>query len=148
MEFREIPAPGLIDTGLAYSFVDTECKPGITYHYRVCYSNGAESKILFESGPVTTPTMPVTLRQNTPNPFNPHTVIGYYLPQTRRVRLEVFDVRGCMVKMLVDESKSAGNHSVIWDGRDNNGDKVSSGIYFYRLTTGKNTLTKRMVLLR
>jgi hypothetical protein len=98
-----------------------------------------------------TPTPPaktVELKQNSPNPFNPHTVITYYLPDPGRVRLEVFDARGRSVKVLVDKAQPAGDHSVNWDGRDSRGSMSPSGVYFYRLTAGRTALTRKMILLR
>ncbi len=148
MEFDEIPSAGLIENGLAFSFVDADCEPGVTYYYRVFYSDGTKSRFLFESGPVKVPAMALMLHQNMPNPFNPNTVIGYYLPERCHVRLEVFDVTGSIVKVLVDGSKPEGNHSADWNGRGGNGAEAASGVYFYRLKTGKETLTRKMILLR
>ncbi len=148
MEFEEIPAMDLIEDGLSFTFVDRSCEPGITYYYRIVYSDGTESRILFETGPITTPAMALVLHQNLPNPFNPRTVIGYYLPETCRVRLEVFNVTGRRVNLLVDKTQAKGNYSVDWDGRETQGTASASGVYFYRLTAGKTTLSRKMILLR
>ena len=86
--------------------------------------------------------------QNYPNPFNPSTTIDYSIPQGARVRLAVYDVRGALVKTLVDADKSAGPHAVEWDGRNDGGQRVGSGIYFYRLEAPGATLTKKMVFLK
>lgn len=91
---------------------------------------------------------PVQLSQNTPNPFNPATIIRYSIPARARVRLEVFDVRGARVATLVDGVLDAGAHRAEWDGRDRTGSKVSSGVYFYRLSAAGAVLTRRMVLLK
>ncbi|MEX0846025.1 MAG: T9SS type A sorting domain-containing protein [Balneolaceae bacterium] len=86
----------------------------------------------------------ISLEQNYPNPFNPSTVISYQLNSKQLVRLEVFDVTGRKVAVLVDgERKSAGNHRVGFDGSG-----ISSGVYFYRLETGGQTLTKKMLLVK
>jgi flagellar hook assembly protein FlgD len=71
---------------------------------------------------------------NYPNPFNPSTTISYLLAENSSVRLEIYDVAGRKVRSLVDESRSAGYHNVVWNGRDQNGSQVSSGVYLYRFT--------------
>ncbi len=80
---------------------------------------------------------------NSPNPFNPSTVIGFVLPQAGQVNLTVYNVMGQKVTTLVDRHLGAGEHSARFDGSS-----VSSGIYFYRLQTADNLLTKKMVLLK
>jgi flagellar hook assembly protein FlgD len=95
------------------------------------------------------PAMPLTLHQNHPNPFNPSTTIGYYLPVDSPVTLEVYDSSGRLVARLLNAAKQAkGTHSVTWNGADAQGRGSSSGVYFYRLTSGKETISKKMVLLR
>ena len=148
MEFVEIPAVDLIQEGLAFSFVDRSCKPGTSYYYRVTYDLGTERNILFETGPVTTPATVLELHQNMPNPFNPNTNIGYYVPERCRVQLGVFDVKGSMVAVLVDESQAEGTYRVYWNGRYTNGTEAASGVYFYRLRAGKKMLSRKMILLR
>lgn len=88
------------------------------------------------------------LDQNYPNPFNPSTQIGYNLPQSGNVRLEIFNVLGQQVKTLLDNSVEAGHHVVTWDATDNSGRAVASGIYFYRLTSDGFVNRKKMLLLR
>ena len=88
------------------------------------------------------------LHQNHPNPFNPETQLTYSLPQEASVRLVIYNVLGQQVRVLVDGCQSAGANSVTWDGRDENGTKVSSGIYFYRLQAGEFVQTKKMSLIK
>jgi hypothetical protein len=100
-----------------------------------------------------TQTLPLPLRfalsQNLPNPFNARTVIGYEVPETGAARLCVYDVAGQRVRTLVDAQRSAGTHSVAWDGRDAAGREAASGVYLYRLEVeGQRVQTRRMVLLR
>lgn len=91
----------------------------------------------------------VTLAQNHPNPFNPTTTISYALARRGRVSLAIYDARGRHVRTLVDDVVSAaGAHDALWDGSDNNGVTVASGVYFYRLRVDGRSLTKRMVLLK
>jgi hypothetical protein len=88
------------------------------------------------------------LHQNYPNPFNPSTTIAYYLPAPSRVRLAIFDAAGRPVRDIVDREESCGPHDVLWDGRDRGGRRMPSGVYFYRLTSGTTTISKKMILLR
>jgi hypothetical protein len=88
------------------------------------------------------------LAQNQPNPFNPKTLIAFNLPQASDVRLEIYDVAGRRVTTLVDRHLTAGPYSYEWDGRNQHGEKVASGVYFYRLSTPERDLSKKMVLLK
>lgn len=88
------------------------------------------------------------LLDNRPNPFNPTTTIAYDLPREGRVRLIVYDVRGKPVRELVSASEPAGRHQARWDGRNQQGQPVASGVYFYRLAAGDFVQTKKMVLLK
>jgi hypothetical protein len=87
------------------------------------------------------------LLQNFPNPFNPETTIRFGLPEPVHARLLVYDVGGRLVRTLVQKTLPAGMHRVIWDGRDLDGRRVTSGVYFYRLEAGAFVQVKRMVLL-
>jgi hypothetical protein len=88
------------------------------------------------------------LSQNYPNPFNPGTQIEYTLQKRAQVNLEIYNLLGQKVKTLVDDYQSVGSHHVIWDGKNEAGKAVTSGMYFYRLQVNKATQTKRMVLLK
>ncbi|HSG29038.1 MAG TPA: FlgD immunoglobulin-like domain containing protein, partial [Candidatus Krumholzibacterium sp.] len=95
-----------------------------------------------------TPELSFALDANYPNPFNPNTVIRYSLRNSTDVSLSIYDVRGALVKTLVRGSQDAGRYSVGWDGTNDIGHKVSSGVYFYRIKTAEFTDTRKMVLLR
>jgi len=89
------------------------------------------------------------LRQCVPNPFNPTTMIRYDLPASCSVTLRIFDVTGRMVRRLVDDdSAPAGSYEVQWDGRDDSGRSVATGVYFYQIQAGSHRETKRMVLVK
>ena len=88
-----------------------------------------------------------TLAPNYPNPFNPGTVIPYVLSETAQVRLEVYNLLGHRVRVLVNERQSAGSYGVMWDAWDGSGQGVGAGVYLYRLTVGAQTATRSMVLL-
>lgn len=88
------------------------------------------------------------LEQNYPNPFNAGTVISFSLPEASRVRVTVFNVLGQTVKALADQDMAAGVQRVSWDGRDDNGNSASSGVYFYRIAANSFTDTKKMTLIK
>jgi hypothetical protein len=90
-----------------------------------------------------------SLDQNVPNPFNPYTKIRFVVPDGGAfVTLRVYDVRGALVRTLVDGYREAGAGGVTWDGRDRRGNGVASGLYFYRLEADGFTQTRKMLLLR
>lgn len=88
------------------------------------------------------------LGQNYPNPFNPTTQIRYALPEQSDVSIKIYDISGRLVKTLVNTNQAAGNYTRVWNGRNENGLKVSSGIYIYHMVAGSFVQTKRMVLLK
>ncbi|MCK4546438.1 MAG: metallophosphoesterase [Candidatus Eisenbacteria sp.] len=88
------------------------------------------------------------LEQNHPNPFNPHTVLSYTLPEAGRTQVSVFDVLGREVAVLVEELQDAGRHSAQWDGRDRYGNPVAPGVYLARLSMGGKVRTRKIVLAR
>jgi len=88
------------------------------------------------------------LWQNYPNPFNPETKIKFALPEPAQVSLKIFNIYGQLITTLVDKKLSAGYHSFYWNGADEFGRIVSSGTYFYQVTTDKFKATRKMVLLR
>lgn len=90
----------------------------------------------------------LSLHQNYPNPFNPTTTITYTLPTDTNVKIQVYNVRGQLVKELTNSFKQKGIHKLVWDGKDNDRKTVGSGVYFYRLSTGNKSITKRCLLLK
>ncbi|UCF05459.1 MAG: T9SS type A sorting domain-containing protein [bacterium] len=97
-----------------------------------------------------TPEAPLAsfLEQNVPNPFNPATTIHFGLEKTGHVSLWIYDVAGRFIRVLVDEMREANVYDEVWDGIDNGGNAVASGVYFYQLRSGTFRETKKMVLLR
>jgi hypothetical protein len=94
-----------------------------------------------------------SLSQNYPNPFNPTTRIQFRVgslefSQSIHTTIIIYNILGQKVRVLVDEDKLPGRYEILWDGKDDKGKEVSSGIYFYQLKTGGFKETKRMVLLR
>jgi len=131
----------------AYVFVDTNLEPGTSYYYRL----GAidlDGEFFSAVAGVTTPAWHTELRQNTPNPFNPTTTISYYLAQPGRVSLTIYAVGGRRVADLVSRVMPRGTHEVNWNGTNDQGETVGSGVYFYRLVTGGEAFTKKLTLLK
>jgi hypothetical protein len=96
------------------------------------------------------PVVPVVtaLMQNYPNPFNPVTTISFDMAKAGRVAINVYGVSGHLIRTLVDNNMDPGRYNIDWDGRDNNGSRVSSGVYFYRMRTADYNSTRKMILLR
>jgi len=88
------------------------------------------------------------ISQNYPNPFNPQTRINYQVPQTANISISIYNSIGQLVAILVDEVKSPGQYSVIWNARDQNGLHVPSGIYFARLVSDNFSATRKLTLLK
>ena len=88
------------------------------------------------------------LSQNYPNPFNPATSISYGLPSYSHVKIEIFNMLGQRVKILVNQEQGAGYKRVVWDGRDASGEAVASGVYLYRLRAGEKESTMKMLMLK
>lgn len=85
---------------------------------------------------------------NYPNPFNPTTTISFSMPESGKAELTIYNTKGQLVKTLVSEDFTAGEHSAVWNGKDENEKLVSSGIYFYKLTTKNSVVAKRMIMLK
>jgi hypothetical protein len=101
--------------------------------------------------PGTTPVIMLRLAQNQPNPFDPAggtTNISFTLPGATRASLQMFDVTGRRVRILVDQLLAAGEHGASWDGRNDDGEPVASGVYFYRLKAGGFSETRTLVKIR
>jgi hypothetical protein len=106
--------------------------------------NGDATDVLAGLGPVTR----FAMAQNFPNPFALDTRIAFALPEAAAVDLRVYNVQGRLVRTLVNERVPAGRHVASWDGTDEAGSRVSSGIYFYRIATEGNRAERKMVLLK
>lgn len=96
------------------------------------------------------PFMPTSnaLMQNYPNPFNPVTSVTFDIVRAGRVNLRIFDVNGRLIKTLVDEIRTAGRHTIEWNGLNNRNESVPSGVYFYRIDSSGFSATRKMILLR
>jgi hypothetical protein len=94
------------------------------------------------------PTLTTNLKSNYPNPFNPSTTIAFDIAKPGNVKIEVFNIKGQKVKTIANELFEKGSHKVVWNGLDNNSSQVSSGIYFYRMTTDGYSSTKKMIMIK
>ncbi|MFC1565056.1 FlgD immunoglobulin-like domain containing protein [candidate division KSB1 bacterium] len=88
------------------------------------------------------------LDQNYPNPFNPETMIRFGLPNSGSVTLKIYNILGQEVRTVVDGFRNAGIHTVKWDGRNNTGQRVATGVYIYRLITSESMTVKKMIMIR
>jgi hypothetical protein len=159
--------------GTALSYEDTAVRAGVPSYYMVtAFDNGTQNweypgkslesskfanrtterpawtlltSVKDDKGGVPTE---FVLEQNYPNPFNPETEIQFGVPRQAMVKLEIFNVLGQLVKTLMEEVREAGYYRVSWDGRNDEGAFMPSGVYLYRLTTSRFTDTKKMVMMR
>lgn len=97
---------------------------------------------------ITTRPVGFALKQNAPNPFNPSTIIKYSVERKSHIVLTVFNLLGQRIRTLVDELRSKGSYSAEWNGKDETGDQVASGLYFYRIQVGSKSASKKMILLK
>jgi hypothetical protein len=136
------------ESDVSFKYLDESVEPGTSYRYCVASIEGESRSILFETDAIAVPRRTLALQQNHPNPFNPTTTIEYYLPESGAVSLSVYDVSGRLVARLVDAKQEQGSHAAQWMGRDRNGAAVASGLYFYKLEFGKQSITRKMVFLK
>ena len=127
------------------------------YHdtdFMVVMREGDQQQIVFETrdeqpeSDDVQPNYVTALGRNHPNPFNPVTNISYSLEESMPVDIVIYNIRGQLIKHLLSDTKSAGAHQVAWDGRDDFGKNVASGIYFYRMTAGSYHNMHKMILMK
>jgi hypothetical protein len=157
-------APNPIQSGSSISHWDVSCLPNLLMEPAI-NSNLSSSVDLTlahfsdlgwldlptavkDEGTPAAPFADLTVLPNYPNPFNPSTTIRYDIPTTQEIRLAVYDVHGRLVRALVDGVESAGVHEVTWEGRNNRGEEVASGVYFVRLSGGGQIATGKIVLAK
>ena len=129
--------------------IDTLTIPGYT---ALIYSNRQDDIQGVQPSPGKVPTR-VALEQNYPNPFNPSTSIRFDVPRAAPVTVQVYDVLGRIVRTLVNERMSPGTYTTSWDGINEGGKQIGSGMYFYRLSIGgdggyRTMLIRKMLLVR
>ncbi|NQV19102.1 MAG: T9SS type A sorting domain-containing protein [Armatimonadetes bacterium] len=94
------------------------------------------------------PILATELGANYPNPFNPTTTISFTLKEATEVKIDVYNITGQYVKTLINKHLEADNHNIVWNGNDNEGKSVSSGVYYYKMQAGRYTSTKKMILMK
>lgn len=119
----------------------------LTITARAIDNSRMEVKLTSAAGGQATPRV-FALNDNYPNPFNPLTKISFSLPETQKVRLTVYSLDGRKVATLLDETRGAGLHEVVWTGRDDAGQSVASGTYFYRIDAGRYSDVRKMTLMK
>ena len=145
-------------------FIDNEVTRSIEVSYQVTAvytdpdgeskrSNVASVYITTDALDIESPIVKTELIGNYPNPLNPTTTIEFSLSfgagrDEGHVSIDIFNIKGQKVKTLVNDIYKAGTHKVVWNGDDNHGRNVSSGIYLYRMDTEKYTSTKKMILMK
>jgi hypothetical protein len=145
--YERIETPVIRRSGLDFVFEDRSAEAGRTYRYRVVILEDGEPVTSFETE-IATPRAAFVLHPNVPNPFNPMTRIDFALDASARAALAIYDVRGQQIRTLVQGSLPAGPHSVRWDGRDDRGRVVASGIYTVQLTADGRVRRQKAVLLK
>jgi hypothetical protein len=131
----------------ATTYVDETAESGRGYTYRLA-AYDRDGTYYSHTVAVSVPAVTVSLDPSYPNPFRSSTTVGFRLPAPSRVKLTVHDVAGRLVAVLVDDSRDGGFHEVQWNGRDGRGQKVHSGIYFYRLDAGRRIQVRKVVVVR
>jgi hypothetical protein len=132
-----------------YTYLDGSVDGGTTWHYRLAAVDRSGREEILASRSITTPEWAgrPELGPNHPNPFPASTTITFSLPAAGSARLAVFDVSGRLVRSLVDGPFPAGEHTVTWDGRTEDGRTSGGGVYFYSLVVGGDEITRRMIRL-
>ncbi len=154
-EFVKISGDDLVrdlDGDHVYEFEDHGADVGATYLYQLeAVANNGEVQLFTPLQVTVTRTLPamIALHPSRPNPFNPSTSIGFDLPEAGRVSVRIYDGSGRLVRTLTDAGAlPAGTHALTWDGRDDNGAGVSSGVYLIRFQAGGRLFTQKIVLAR
>ena len=163
VEDVEVEAGGVIVNPLANGTYSIEIQPG-TYDVTATldgYDTEIIEDVLVTEGNATTGVdfslvtdgneiivVATKLDNNYPNPFNPETIINYSIKEAGDVTIEVYNIKGQLVKILVNDIRETGNYTTIWNGRDNSNKSVSSGVYFVRLRTESQSLKQKITLIK
>ncbi|MCD4795659.1 MAG: T9SS type A sorting domain-containing protein, partial [Candidatus Cloacimonetes bacterium] len=136
-------------------YIDTEAEAGErTYNVTAVYDVGWESEFSNDAVVIVVGTdglsipLITELTGNYPNPFNPETNISFSVKEAGKVTLEIYNIKGEKVRTLVKGHREAAYYNVTWNGKDNSGKQVASGVYFYKMKTGKYVSTKKMILMK
>jgi hypothetical protein len=138
---------GLSPNAMQNIYIDEAALPGKEYIYRIGVVSPEGEDFSIELTASAAPAV-TRLEQNWPNPFNPVTRITFSVPADQPARLSIYDVNGKLVRKLFEGTATRGENTFTWDGKNDRGQNVSSGVYYYKLYAGKFSDTKKMVMLR
>jgi Peptidase family C25/Propeptide_C25/FlgD Ig-like domain len=136
------------------TYTDEDLENGVYAYYVKAlygsYESDASNEVIIELTDANNIIIPenTALLGNYPNPFNPTTEISFALKDAQKVNLEIFNVRGQKVITLVTNSMDAGLHQIVWEGLDDAGKQISSGIYFYKMKAGEYNATRKMIMMK
>jgi len=140
---------------LLVSYTDTTMPAGTNTYYATAVYGAYESEatedfvhIVTSNDDPSAPSNLTRLNGNWPNPFNPSTSISYSLKEAGFTSVDIFNAKGQKVRTLVNETKAAGDHSIVWNGKDDSGRALGSGIYFFRLRSGSYSGSRKMLMLK
>ncbi len=139
--------PGLLAPSTRL-FVDVSVTPGARYEYVLLAHSQDGFAFPSQTIAVQVPAAALSLEQNAPNPFAESTTIGIVIPDRSEVEVAVYDVTGARVATIASGMRAEGEYELIWNGIDDAGNRVGAGVYFYRLKSGGETLTRKLVLMR
>jgi hypothetical protein len=147
-ESSDVPVHEGLLSPSARSFTDHTVVAGRGYQYTLGVVKPDGSEVRSRPVSAVAGSVQAALYQNHPNPFNPTTTISFAVPRPMDVELSIYSPQGKLVRRLVDGPTTGGVHNVDWDGTNQKGQRVASGVYFYRFTAGKFTQTKKMILIK
>jgi hypothetical protein len=145
-----IAGQGNSSAGAVYNFTDKNFQANLTYYYRIEQLDSDGGKAMFGAIEVKALFIPTeyALSQNYPNPFNPSTTFTYDVPEVSEVTITVYSLLGKEVRTLYSEQQMPGRYTETWDGTDNTGRKLASGVYFLRMQAGSYSKLRKMTLIR
>ncbi len=145
-----IPGAGNSDRFRSYSFIDRQVNVGSTYYYKLAEIDFSGNMAFHGPISVTVASAPATYRLETarPNPFNPETSIGFSMKEPGTVSLKIYNLQGQLVRTLLNEPRSAGSYSILWNGTDELGNRVGSGGYIIHLKVNDFEQSGKLLLIR
>ena len=145
-----IAGQGNSSAGAVYSFTDRNYEGNATYYYRIEQVDADGGSEMFSAIEVTALFIPTeyALSQNYPNPFNPMTTFTYDVPEVSDVTIKVYSLLGKEVRTIYSKQQMPGRYTQTWDGTDNTGRKLASGVYFLRMQAGSFSKLHKMTLIR
>ena len=130
------------------NYMDLSAQPGARYSYVLVAVGAASGEVRSQRVEIELPPLSALLHQNVPNPFNPSTTIQFTVPGNEHVTIDIYNSVGQRVRTLVNQVYPSGERFTTWDGTDDRGQRVASGVYLYRMRIGKVEQSKKMILLK